>query len=233
MVGALSAGGGAAGQRWAEYVQPGKVLCVIAPPMSQSEALIRMVMDDRPTTYVTTVRRREAVEAALEVHAPEYEDVDVVGVDETTSMDAEFVHRVTGRRADSLSRRDDAVLDETYEAIAAVEEEPRTVVVDTVNPLEQTGERTAYTETLNLLKSTVLETGGVGVLHCLASSEPPPLRDVTLNVADVAWRLEVSSDGNGSEYQLTIPKNRGGATHLDPISLVVGTEVVVDESRNI
>lgn len=232
MVGALSERDGASRSRWDGRVKPGTVLSIIAPPMSQSGALIRILMRERPTTYITTVRGRDAVEAELAAHP--VEGVSVVAVDERRSMDAEFVRQLTGKRADSLSGPDDfAVLDETYEAIAGVGDSRSTVVIDPVNPLEHTGERGAYRETLNALKSTVLRTDGVGVVHCLDADRTPAMRDITLNVADVVWKLAVGSDATTREYQLTIPKNRGGPTVLDPISLVMDAEVSVDESRNI
>ena len=85
----------------------------------------------------------------------------------------------------------------------------------------------------NKFKSKLLETNSLGILHCITLEEAPPLRDITLAISDVVIKLELVSATNELQYQLTIPKNRGGKPLLDEIEVVFDSDVMIDETRNI
>ncbi|MFB6161425.1 MAG: RAD55 family ATPase [Haloferacaceae archaeon] len=209
----------------------GSLLALVAPPASQSEALIHDLMDERPTLYVTTIRQREAVEAELVADDHDAEVV-VTHAGGTASMDSEFLKEVTGNRTHALGSGDDRLLDDVYEAVERVDR-PMNVVVDPANPLERTDKRRAYQEVPNRLKATLVETGGLGVVHCISSVEVPALRETTLTVADVVWDLDVVEGSDSVEHQLLVPKNRRGTVVLEETTLVFEPHIHVDDSWNI
>ena len=209
----------------------GSLLAVVAPPASQSESVLHQIMRERPTVYVSTLREPVAVEAGIGDDIDH--EVSVVYAGETPSMDNEFTRKLTGTRIHSFARNGKTdPLERVYEAIQAVEGEVN-VVLDPTNPLERIGDTSAYREVLNELKDRMLETGGLGVLHCIDGAEPSPLRETSLLVADVVWELDLVALKNRVEYQLTVPKNRGRTPLLEEISLVFDPEPWIDDSRNI
>ncbi len=212
---------------------PGNLLALVTPPGSQSESLVHHLMRERPTKYLSTLRWNDAVEDGLRgVHDFEA-DVTVEYVGKSATMDNKFFKEVTGNRAPSIASTDENVLlNGVYDAIEAVDRTSN-VVVDPTNPLERTEKRNAYQEVLNYFKQRMIETESIGVLHCIASDSVPPLRGTTLTVADTVWELEIVSVPTGIEHQLTIPKNRGGNTVSEKISLEINRQVHVDNSRNI
>jgi KaiC/GvpD/RAD55 family RecA-like ATPase len=209
----------------------GSVLAVIAPPASQSEALLGALMSERPSLYVSTVRRPAAVRADLPTdHDTEFA-VEYAGRER--AMENEFLQELTDERSFSLTTPGDASpLDDVYDAVARVDGRAN-VIVDSTNPLEATDDAAAYRSVLNALKTRVLDTDGLGVLHCIDHGTPPALRATTLTVADVVWRLEFVSLSNSVEYKLTMPKNRGGDVVTEELSVVLGRDVHVDDTRNI
>jgi KaiC/GvpD/RAD55 family RecA-like ATPase len=211
-------------------IEPGSLLSIIARPETQSEALLQELTERRPTLYLSTLRESRAVKQRLDGERDELVVRDVLG---ERTMNKQFLKEITGTRAHSMSvDRTDRHLDAVYETIEQVDCKMN-IILDPVNPLEETENRDTYREVINKLKSTVLETGGLGVLHCITLRSAPPLRDVTLTISDVVVELELVSATNEMQYQLTIPKNRGGPTLLEESTVKFEPQVRIDETRNI
>lgn len=226
----LSTGISALDRRLSGGLDPGSLLAIVASPATQSEALLHTLMEERPSVYVTTVRRAEAIREDVEGIDRDVR-VEYAGVSAT--MDSEFLKKVAGNRTKSLaSVAGDTRLDDVYEVLHDVDDQ-RNVIVDSTNALEHADKPGAYQEVLNELKSTVLDTDSLGILHCITEETSPPLRETTLMIADVVWEVELVSLKNEREYQLTMPKNRRGDPMLEEISLVIESDVWIDDSRNI
>jgi len=211
-------------------IEVGSLFAISAGPAMQSEALFQPMMQEQPTYYLTTLRDPRAVKKPLEALD---QKLAVKDLRNTREIDNEFVKQITGSRTQTFSRNDeDEPLENVYEAVEGIDEQVN-VVVDPVNPLEQTENRTLYREVLNQLKSTLLDTDSIGILHCHRLDDVPPLRDVTLAMSDVVLDLDLVSEKRQKQYKVTIPKNRGGEPLLDESNIVIDSEVWVDDSRNI
>lgn len=106
------------------------------------------------------------------------------------------------------------------------------VVLDPVNELEErnSGE---YVALLSQLKRRLVETGSVGILHCLRTTTEPDNRWLTLGRADWAWHLELTRLPLSVETRLYITKSRGGRSLSEPLKLQFIDGVRVDTSRDI
>lgn len=212
-------------------IEPGSLVAIMAGPTMQSEAILHQLIKRRQTLYLTTLRSAAAVEDDLEQLSADDVYVEYAGANQT--MKNELLGEITGSRSYKPSfTNDETLLDTVYETVQDVDWQAN-VILDPVNPLEEANNKNAYREVLNELKTAMLETGGIGILHCITLEDAPPFRDLTLTLADVVWDLQLVSLTNKLEYQLTIPKNRGGKPVLDEISLVFDNDLWVDESRNI
>ncbi|WP_340099001.1 RAD55 family ATPase [Salinibaculum salinum] len=227
----LSTGIDAIDRHMSGGIEPGSLIALVAGPTMQSEAILHELIEMRSTLYLTTLREASAVENDLDRLSTDDVFVEYAGA--AQMMDHELLRQITGTRSytPSFVNRD-TLLDTVYEILQDLDQQAN-VVLDPVNPLEETNNKDAYREVLNELKSTMLETDGIGILHCITLDESPPFRDVTLALADIVWELNLVSLTNTMEYQLSIPKNRGGSPVLDDISIVLDNDVWVDESRNI
>jgi KaiC/GvpD/RAD55 family RecA-like ATPase len=187
-------------------VPGGSVVALVAAPDSQSEPLLHEFMEERPTAYITTLRTEAAVRDDLDrsLRTHDY-TVQYAGIDTPIDNAGRVVQQVDGQA---------------------------NVVVDTLNPLEETGERNRYVNFLNQFKTHLVNTGSVGILHC-TDLDRPPLRETTLTIADVVWKLDVSVKGNSVESFLQVTKFRGGDPADETIKLDLGEEVAVDTSRDI
>lgn len=235
MVGKLSTGVSALDRRLDGGLEPGDLLAIVTSPATQSHALIAELLRQRPTLYITTLRSEAAIEEDVETLTDHESSVVIEDVAHGSSMDNEFLYELTGSRTYSVrSLTDDGLLDDVYEAITPIDGKGN-VVVDPTNPLERTESREDYQAVLDTLKTKLLETESVGILHCITLEDPPAFRETTLMVADVVWDLHVESLSNGDvEFQLSIPKNRRGTAVLEDITLLVGSRsVYVDDSRTI
>lgn len=211
-------------------IEAGSLLSVIAGPATQSEALFHQLIERRPTLYLSTLREAAAVEQSLAGLSDELFVKDVLG---ERRMERESLKEITGTRGYSMSiGTADDVLDTVYETIDQVDRRMN-VLIDPVNPLEETDERGAYRDVLNKFKSKIMETGSLGVLHCITLEDAPAMRDVTLAISDVVIEIDLISLTNEMQYQLTIPKNRGGTPMLDETTIKFDKEVWIDDTRNI
>lgn len=212
-------------------LEPGSLLSVVAKPTMQSEALLHKTVEKRPTLYLTALREVEAVESAL----PDVltDNVFVKSVCQEQSMDNDFLREVTGNGSYTPTMGgSDTLVDSVYELISNIDRDIN-VVIDPTNPLEETENKDAYREVLNKLKSTMLDNGGLGILHCIDHEGPPEFRDVTLTISDVVWELDLKSNMDELRYELIIPKNRGGPPVLDKTTLMMDADIWIDESRRI
>lgn len=211
-------------------IKPGSLVSIIAGPATQSEAMFHQLIEKRPTLYLSTLREVEAVEQSLSGLSDDLFIKDILG---ERRMERESLKEITGTRGYSMSvGTADDVLDTVYETIDQIDRRMN-VVIDPVNPLEETDERGSYRDVLNKFKSKLLETESLGVLHCITMDDAPQLRDMTLAISDVVIRIDLVSLTNEMQYKLTIPKNRGGTPMLDETTIKFDKKVWVDDTRNI
>ena len=209
-------------------LRPGSLLSLVAKPTRQSEGLLQKIAE---TLYLTTLRKEKAVEAEL----PESltDSVFVRSTSQQRSTDSAPPGEMPGREGNIPASSDsDTVVESVSDIISDVDRDIN-IIVDPMNPLEETGDKDAYRQVLNKLKSTVLDTGGLGILHCIGRQEPPQFRDITLTISDVVCELNLEMNMDKLEYQLTIPKNRGGYPVLEKTTLKMDSGIWVDGSRNI
>lgn len=211
----------------------GSLLAIVTTPAAQSHALIHELMEERPTRYITTMRSLSAIERELELAFNGDASFTVEDVSDTISLDNDALKQLTDSRTYTAAVGSrEAVLDDVYEQVQQIEGRTN-LVIDAANPLERSGKRNAYQGMLNELKEKALETDSLGVLHCITLDEVPSLRETTLTTADVVWELDIGTVGRNLEFQMQVPKNRTGEAILDEITLKIGREVRIDDSRNI
>jgi archaellum biogenesis ATPase FlaH len=210
-------------------IEAGSLVSVIAGPATQSEHLFQQTLGLRPTLYLSALRESQAVRESLGT----VEDVFVEDLQQTSRMDKEAVKELTGSRGySSPITNGDERLDAVYEMLEKIDRQMN-IILDPVNPLEETESADTYREVINKYKSKVLETNSLGILHCITLEEAPPLRDITLAISDVVVELELVAATNEMQYQLTIPKNRGGEPLLNETEVIFESDVRIDETRNI
>lgn len=211
-------------------IEAGSLVSVIAGPATQSEHLFQQMIGLRPTLYLSALREAGAVAENLgDIETA----VSIKDVQKTNKMDQDLIRELTGSRGySSPISNGDEKLDTVYQLIEKVDRQMN-IMVDPVNPLEKTDGKDSYREVINKLKSKALETDSLGILHCITLGEAPPFRDITLAISDVVIELELVPGTNEIQYQLTIPKNRGGEPLLSETEVVFDSGVTIDETRNI
>lgn len=235
MGGKLQTGIPTVDRRLSGGLHPGDVLSIVAPPATQSQTLMYQFMTQRPTVYVTTLRSEDAIEREIEKRGSRNVTYHVASIASEVSMDNELLRDLTGSRAyktNSAVKEDP--LDDLYDVLESIDETCN-VIIDPTNPLERGEDRDAYVEVLRKLSVTMQDVDGVGILHCSSHDADPPFREETLMISDVVWEFDVVETAKSNvEYQMRIPKNRGGTVVLDVLTLEMGKRrVTVDDSRMI
>lgn len=235
MDGALSTGIVALDRRLDGGLYPGDIVAMVAPPAAQSQTLLYQLMNQRPTLYVSTLRPEGAVQRDFDKRGGIDASYQIESTGNKLTMEGKLIHELTGSRTytgNSAVKEDP--LDDLYDLFETISGSIN-VIVDPMNPLERGDSRAAYNETLSFLSAKLAETDSLGVLLCYTSDSTPSFRDLTLIVADVVWELDVVSvSKNDVEYQLRVPKNRGGTVVTEDLSLdIQNRTVTVDDSRTI
>lgn len=193
--------------------RPGTLISLTAPSASQAESLLYAFLRERPTLYITTVRREDAVRDELEY---------VLG------SDSEFTI-VTAGNQHPIRNVNRAIEDANASGTVA----EQNIIIDTMNALERTGKYNRYLDLLNAIKSYMLRTGGLALFHCIDRESSLPLRELTLAVSDLIMDLDVVVEKNAVENRLTVPKFRSREVVEEVIKLKLGQEALVDTSRNL
>lgn len=207
MVGRLDTGIDVLDRKLDGGLPPGCIVAYTAEPASQSELLLYELTAARGTLYLTTERDDDAVRHAIETSP--------------SSVGSPTVRHVTG----------DAPLEEATRLIGALPDGAN-LIIDTMDVLERC-DTDEYIEFLNELKSRMLETGSIAVLHCLKGEDEPQNRSRTYHAVDAVFDLRTEISGTELENHLTVPKFRGGSQPTEAIKLELTEEVAIDTSRDI
>lgn len=205
-----STGIGALDRKLGGGLPDGSLVAVEAPPSAQREPLLCAGLHLRPSLYLSTVRSETAIRKQLDRSPVEPKLSDF--------------QRVTPERAPS------SILN-AIEGVDPGED----FILDVADPLERDLDPGTYAALLNTLSEQVIETDGVGYVHCYARDDAPENRPVTLDVADVVWQLSLVGERSNLTYVLEIPKINGMrvADSDRVLEIEVGQDVYVDETRNI
>ncbi|WP_408958786.1 RAD55 family ATPase [Natrinema sp. 74] len=206
MVGRLDTGIDVLDRKLDGGLPPGCIVAYTAEPASQSELLLYELTAARGTLYLSTERSDDAVRHAIETSP--------------SSVGSPTVRHVTS----------DTPLEEATRLIGALPDGAN-LIIDTMDVLERC-DTDEYITFCNDLKSQMLETGSIAVLHCLRGDEPAN-RSRTFHAADAVFDLRTEIAGTELENHLTVPKFRGGSQPTDAIKLELTEEVAIDTSRDI
>jgi len=188
-------------------LRPGTIVSLEAPAASQSDAIVNMLLSERESVYLTTLRSEAVVRDELERGGHELSDISIQSLGGSTPID------------------------EAVRTIKQVDGQVN-VIVDPLTPLERDAARNRHVSFLNALKTHLVNTGSIALLHC-TDEHRPTLRETTLSVSDVVWRLELDTGGTSLENRLIIPKVRGESLPTDIVGVTLGADVAVDLSRDI
>ncbi|WP_247728694.1 RAD55 family ATPase [Halovivax limisalsi] len=186
---------------------PGCTVAYTAEPASQSELLLYQLTAARGTLYLSTERSDEDVRHSIDRSS--------------ATVGSPTIRHVTGQDP----------IEDAHRLISALPDGAN-LIIDTMDVLERTdveGFRRFFSD----LKTQMLETGSIAVLHCLESDRTPPNRSTTLHMADAVFDLETTVGATEIENYLTIPKFRAGGAPTERIKLELAEEVAIDTSRDI
>lgn len=188
-------------------VTAGSLLALTAPPQSQSELILRELLQTRSTSYVSTMRPEADVEAWANAGRATPSDLAVTHASPEELL-ADFSPVEAGHTPESF------------------------VIVDRANGLEAAS-REAYLGFLDRFKELLVETDSVGVLRCSDAAPAPPRRGLTLDRADQVWQLELLPLSREIKNRLLVTKSRTSRALREPIEILLTDRVQVDTSRKI
>lgn len=187
-------------------IPSGTLLSIVAPPESQSELLLKQLVQTRQTLFVSTHRPPVEVKAWAESGSGQPVDLSVAHPTVSTLLDDPSSIRPLP--AESL------------------------VILDRITALEDHARET-YLAFLNSLKEELRETDSVGVVHCPTNDRASSHRDLTLSRSDQVWKLELLFSSREIKNRLFVTKSRYSRTLREPIDLLLTDQVQVDTSRRI
>ena len=189
-------------------IPEGSLVAICAEPASQAELFLYELTATRGTLYLSLDRTAQAVTTSIEQTPTETGDP--------------TVRHISG----------EAPLDNAGKLVSALPENSN-LIVDPLDVLEAQEPPSRFRSFMNDLQNHIVNTGSLGVLHCLEGRAIPPLRDSTEHFADVIFRLETEITSDEVENRLAIPKFRGGRAPNDIIKLDLMEQVSIDTSRDI
>ncbi|PSQ05759.1 transcriptional regulator, partial [Halobacteriales archaeon QS_5_68_33] len=166
-------------------IPEGSLVALCARPASQAELFLYELTATRGTLYLSLDRTAQSVTASIE-QTP------------ATTGDPTVRH-ISG----------EAPLDNAGKLVSALPENSN-LIVDPVDVLESQEPPSRFRSFMNDLQNHLVNTGSLGVMHCLNGRTVPPLRDSTEHFADVIFQLDTTTTNDEVENRLAIPKFRGG-----------------------
>ena len=189
-------------------IPAGSIVALTAQPASQAELFLYELTATRGTLWLSLDRTAESVTASIEQTPANTGDP--------------TVRHLSG----------EAPLDNAGKLVSALPETSN-LIVDPLDVLEAQEPHSRFRAFMNDLQNHIVNTGSLGILHCLDGRAVPPLRDTTEHFADVVFELKTRTSGDEVENRLAIPKFRGGRAPNDIIKLDLVEQVTIDTSRDI
>jgi KaiC/GvpD/RAD55 family RecA-like ATPase len=189
-------------------IPAGSIVALTAQPASQAELFLYELTATRGTLWLSLDRTAESVTASIEQTPANTGDP--------------TVRHISG----------EAPLDNAGKLVSALPETSN-LIVDPLDVLEAQEPHSRFRAFMNDLQNHIVNTGSLGILHCLDGRAVPPLRDTTEHFADVVFELKTRTTGDEVENKLAIPKFRGGRAPNDVIKLDLVEQVTIDTSRDI
>ena len=189
-------------------IPEGSIVALCAKPASQAELFLYELTATRGTLYLSLDRTAQSVTSSIE-QSP-------------TNTGDPTVRHISG----------EAPLDNASKLVSALPETSN-LIVDPLDVLESQEPPSRYRSFMNDLQNHIVNTGSLGIVHCLNGRSVPPLRDTTEHFADVIFQLETTTTSDEVENRLAIPKFRGGRAPTDIIKLDLVEQVSIDTSRDI
>ncbi|MFB6223720.1 MAG: RAD55 family ATPase [Haloarcula sp.] len=183
----------------------GSLATLLAEPASQAELFLSEFAAQQQTVYLSGERAPTTITSTLRSQRGVYDDLAVSQLDREAPV------------SDALDHVD-RLTDESL------------LVVDPVEPLERAGEFRAF---LEALRSKLIQTNSVAVLHALKHGSTPSQRHRTEYTSDIVFDLETDRSTDAIENRLFVPKFRGGRALTEPICLDLTDSIDVDTSRDI
>jgi len=185
-------------------LEPGSMVAVVAAPASRSNGFSEATAV-RGTLYLSTERSSDNVQRALE-SVP-------------TATGNPTVRRLSAENGLAEAR-----------SMADKLPASSTLIVDPVNALERDG-RDEYVSFLDDLKEQLVETGSIGLLHCLKGHTIPSNRTVTTHAADAVFEITAVTPETGAnvKHYLSVPKYRADGATTEAIELEFGEETVAPD----
>jgi KaiC/GvpD/RAD55 family RecA-like ATPase len=191
-------------------INSGSCVAIVTPPEAQVEPLLCAPIHLRPTQYFTTVQTEEGTRRQFEHIGgePQLERLEHVGIQDALSQ-------ITSDVQDLGTEHD--------------------VVIDVIDPLEDTTGMAEYADFLNRLSERLIETESIAFFSCLDSGNEPDNRELTLSMADYVWQLIPERKSESLEYYLEMPKASNTLLDKDDrvFQLDLGRDVRIDQSRDI
>lgn len=214
--------------------EPGSLTALVTSPSVQSHAVLKQVLRQRPTVYITTLRSESVVREDLRSDLGPDADVTVRAVGEACSG-GQMLHVLSGSSIHAAETNEDSAVFDDVDDIVKNLDERQNVIIDPMNPLERMEDRGDYSNLLSRLATHLMDAESLGLVHCTRLGDPPSFRETTLTAADVVWELDtVPGKNNSLKVQTQIPKNRGGEVILEKVDLNVSdTVVTADNTRSI
>ena len=189
-------------------IPAGSIVALSAQPASQAELFLYELTATRGTLWLSLDRTAESVIASIEQTPAKTGDP--------------TVRHISG----------EAPLDNAGKLVSALPETSN-LIVDPLDVLESQEPHSRFRAFMNDLQNHIVNTGSLGIVHCLNGRSVPPLRDTTEHFADVVFELKTTTTGDEVENKLAIPKFRGGRAPNDIIKLDLVEQVSIDTSRDI
>jgi KaiC/GvpD/RAD55 family RecA-like ATPase len=189
-------------------IPEGSIVALCAQPASQAELFLYELTATRGTLYLSLDRTAASVTTSIE-QSP-------------TQTGDPTVRHISG----------EAPLENAGKLVSALPEES-TLIIDPLDVLEMQEPPSRFRSFMNDLQNHIVNTGSLGIVHCLEGRSVPPLRDTTEHFADVIFQLDTTTTNDEVENRLAIPKFRGGRAPSDIIKLDLVEQVSIDTSRDI
>ena len=189
-------------------IPEGSIVALCAQPASQAELFLYELTATRGTLYLSLDRTAASVTTSIE-QSP-------------TQTGDPTVRHISG----------EAPLENAGKLVSALPEESN-LIIDPLDVLEMQEPPSRFRSFMNDMQNHIVNTGSLGIVHCLEGRSVPPLRDTTEHFADVIFQLDTTTTNDEVENRLAIPKFRGGRAPSDIIKLDLVEQVSIDTSRDI
>jgi len=206
---------------------PGTLVYLMADSMTMAEIFLYQFIQQRPSYYVNTERKKEYIITNLKQYGYDESNVKFIDVHKK-------YYEKSGKLVVGGVIRDYMILDFIVKELNLIDAKEINLIIDTITFFQYLEvKRNKLRGLIDVIYDTTKKSDGLGFLYGLKGENRPIIENEIINICDAVFDISLTKKTDKTITELTIPKARDRPIHGSVLKFKIEGGIIMDTSREI